>query len=480
MQKSIFSLLILCFGQLSLIWAQAQTYEQVQTLMETTNEAYMAGDYPLALDQCRLAERMSWQVSDYPQEKRANIFRSKAHVFMSLGELDSGIVWSRHSLSAYRESIGPAERLTIDLQYELAYFFDAAFVFDSAIYHYEQCIDLYKSSIGDSTDDVALTHNRIANINMTLGLLDEAEPHAKEAYRLWIRNFGQQSPRGITASRLLGKLHWTIGRQSQGLLYYEEAVRSATAVYQNQASKLLPYYSELSKLYHQMGFQQQYLEWFERADSLANVATQLAPHQKANFYHIKAKYLHDEHGQSKAGINLLREAIDIYQTIPFKQKYHYVNLADFHTSLAQLYKETGQYDTAYQHIDYAYAVYDSLYPTRRYYGHFERLDIAYLAKDTTSFLTNASHFIQFLVQSEDAHSLSDLLQQNIQAYPEANTLKAALRLADRLWQFYEQYPSDTHLRLARLAFEQLDRWYDPYHREEVQYAHRMAEHRSWI
>lgn len=448
--------------------------------METTNEAYMAGDYPLALEQCRLAERMSFQLNDYPQKKRANIFRSRAHVFMALGELDSGIVHSKRALSAYRESIGPAERLTIDLQYELGYFFDLAFVFDSAIYHYKQCIDLYNSSIGDSTDDVPLTHNRIANIYMTLGLLDEAEPHAKEAYRLWMRNFGQQSPRGITASQLLGKLYWTIGRQSQGLLYHEEAVRSATALYQDQASKLLPYYSELSRLYHQMGFQQQYLEWFDRADSLANVATQLNPLQKASFYHIKAKFLHDERGQTKAGINLLEEAINIYQEIPFKQSYHYVNLADFHTSLAQLYKKLGRYDTANQYIDYAYAVYDSLYPTRRFYGHFERLDIAYLANDTNTFFANATKLIQFLVQTEESLSLSDLLQQNIQVYPEANNLKVTLRLADRLWQLYERHPSETHLRLARLAFEQLDRWYDPYHREEIQYAHRMAEYRSWI
>lgn len=448
--------------------------------MEQTNEAYMAGKYPLALQKCQEAEQMSYQVPDYPLDKRANIFRSKAHVFMSLGQLDSGTVYSRKSLSAFRQSIGPAERFTIDLQYELGYFLNLAFDFDSAIYHYETCIDLYRSSIGDSTDDIPLTHNQIAKINLTLGLPAEAEYHAKEAYRLWVRNFGLQSQRGITASRLLGQLYWTMGQQSKGIFYYEEAVRSVGIVYKDNPSKQLGYYTELSRLYDQMGFKSQYIDWVRRADSIANIAEDLGIQAKTSYLHTKAKFLNEELQQNKAAVQMMDETIRLYQTIPFKQKYHYVNLADFNTSLSQMLKEAGQYEQAFTHIDFAYSIYDSLYPTRRYYGHFERSDIAYLAQDTSVFLHNAANLIQFLVQTEDDLSFQQLLKRDIQAYPDANTLKASLRIADRLWQFYEQYPSDTHLEWVQLAFEQLDRWYDPYHREEVQYNHKMAEHRSWI
>ncbi|MEL6653555.1 MAG: CHAT domain-containing protein, partial [Bacteroidota bacterium] len=77
-------------------------------------------------------------------------------------------------------------------------------------------------------------------------------------------------------------------------------------------------------------------------------------------------------------------------------------------------------------------------------------------------------------------SLAALLQEDIQAYPDANSMKVLLRLADRLWQWYQREPTEQRLQLATLAFEQLDRWYDPYHREEVQYAYRLSEYRSWI
>lgn len=448
--------------------------------MGQTNELYMAGKYAKALELCSEAEALSAKTKEYPLEERANILRSKAHVFMEMGELDSGIVYSQRSLSAYRQSIGPAERLTIDLQYELGYFHDVSFAFDSAIYHYEQCIDLYRSAIGDSTDDIPLTENRLASIYMTLGLLDEAEPHAKEAYRLWVRNFGVQSRRGITASRLLGRLYWTRGQQSKGLLYYEESVGSATVVYKDQPANLLSYYRELSRLYKQMGFRTQSLLWFERADSLSSIYTNPNVLSQASFYHIKAKHLHDEKGQTEAGIAMIHQAIDIYEAIEYKQNYHYVNMADFHTSMAQLLKNLGRYDSARQCIDYAYAIYDSLYPTRRYYGHFERLDIAIEAGDTASFWDNSRKMTQFLVKTDEELPLASLLQKEIQVFPDGNTIKAALRMADRFWLMYQKYPSDTHLKIVRLAFEQLDRWYDPYHRDEVQYSHQMAEQRSWI
>ncbi|MEL7534467.1 MAG: CHAT domain-containing protein, partial [Bacteroidota bacterium] len=126
------------------------------------------------------------------------------------------------------------------------------------------------------------------------------------------------------------------------------------------------------------------------------------------------------------------------------------------------------------------AIYDSLYPTRRYYGHFERMDIAFEEGDSSSFWENALRMTQFLVQSEADTSLEALLQEEIQVYPTANLIKSSLRMADRFWLMYQKYPNDTHLKITRLAFEQLDRWYDPYHRDEIQYSHLMAEQRSWI
>ncbi|MEL6593426.1 MAG: tetratricopeptide repeat protein, partial [Bacteroidota bacterium] len=190
----------------SVLLCQDQSLVQIQALMEACNDAYMAGDYALSLQKVNAAEALSDRSNTYPLDKKANLYRSKAHVFMAMGDLKEGVEYTRRSLSAFRQSIGPAERLTADLQYELGFFFDRLFQYDSAIYHYEGCIDLYKQAIGDSTDDIPLTYNQLANIYLALGLPEAAESYATEAYRLWIRNFGLKSRRGITASRLLSRL----------------------------------------------------------------------------------------------------------------------------------------------------------------------------------------------------------------------------------------------------------------------------------
>ncbi|MEL7342629.1 MAG: tetratricopeptide repeat protein, partial [Bacteroidota bacterium] len=327
---------------------------------------------------------------------------------------------------------------------------------------------------------IPLTYNQLTNIYLALGLPEAAEPYATEAYRLWIRNFGLISNRGITASRLLSRLYNNLGQLSKGLLYHEEAVRSAQTFYAGQNQQLIGYYKELSNLYKDMGYQEQYLIWVNKADSMVNMTADLPAHTRLTYLHSRAKLLHDEFDQSEAAIQLIKKVISQYEAIPNQQGYHLVNVANFKTTLAQILKSQKRYPEARQYLGEAHAVFDSLYPSRSFYAPFEWSDIAYLEKDQAAFEKHAKQLLSFFVKPREALSLPELLQADIQAYPDANSMKVLLRLADRFWQSYQRDPTEESLQLTILAFEQLDRWYDPYHREEVQYAYRLSEYRSWI
>jgi CHAT domain-containing protein len=219
----------------------------------------------------------------------------------------------------------------------------------------------------------------------------------------------------------------------------------------------------------------------EKADSLLQTTENPSIRVQGQVYHHWGQYYKERKDFAQAYPYLTR-AISVLQPHLAKQRLARIQVADYHTTYAQALKDNRQHDSALFHLERAFQYYQSDFSQRLFYIYFERADNYFLLGDTAAFFREAQHLIASFQRGEasTARSLPELLQKDLEIYPDMIPVKVMLRLADRFWELYQQYPTEDHLQLATAAFSQLDRWYGPYIQENLRLTALEAEYRSWI
>lgn len=447
--------------------------------MDEVNGAYAAGKYEQSLTELRAAAPLFQQLIPDEPAKEGNFYRSMAHVHFSLQNVDSALIYERRAWENFRTHLGDSNKITIDVHYELGYLYDRAFVYDSALKHYQGALQAYEWYVGEGTDDIPLTLHQIATVYRNLGKSEEVLSLEQRAYRLWEALYGENSDRALTATQTLSQLYEQNGKLGQALIYAQKTQAIANVRFAAEPAKRAAYVRAMASLYERMGEDSLWLGGLRQAADLLAQSADPPANEKAWLSSSWGKYYRQQKQYPRAR-RFFHQALSQMKTYGDDSPLGKVYQADFMIQLAQIFIDEGLYDSTTYYLDQATVIYDQHYPQRSYYPRYERLHVAAARGDTTALFQAAEALLAQMQEQPTARGLDTQLLQPITGYPETNRITVLMRQADILWKTYEEYGKARHLEWAMLAFEQLDRWYDPVQSDRIQPDPKSNSFGRWI